>query len=150
MSNPTEFLADPRQYLDAILSAVEEEQEEDDTEEEFFDKDEARYVEEDRLPKGAVSIASFSDEVENWTSWDLEAHVFVSPVPEQENSYALLILNWDDNWGRWDWEVPVALKNQKDASTAKDYLLEAFVKERYEPGSDSEWNQFVKSLDPAV
>ncbi len=147
MSNATEFLADPHIYLDAILSPVEEEQEED-SEEEFFDKDDARYAEEDRLPSEAVFIASFSDEVENWTTWDLEAHVFISQIPDQENGYALLILSWDDNWGRWDWEVPIALKNQKDALTAKIHLLKAFVKERYEPSSDSDWNQFVKSLDP--
>ena len=102
----------------------------------------------DRLPSEAVFIASFSDEVENWTTWDLEAHVFISQIPDQENGYALLILSWDDNWGRWDWEVPIALKNQKDALTAKIHLLKAFVKERYEPSSDSDWNQFVKSLDP--
>jgi hypothetical protein len=153
MASNTDFLENPERFLEVILDPIDdddgdedEDEDEDESEEEYLDRDDARYSEESRLPAGAKLLASFSDEVENWTTWELESYFYLCPIPGHANSYALVILSWDDNWERWDWEIPQAIENQSDAESARRSLLNAFVKERYDPSSDSEWNQFVKSL----
>jgi hypothetical protein len=152
MASNTDFLENPERFLEVILDPIDddgdedEDEDEDESEEEYLDRDDVRDSEESRLPVGAELLASFSDEVENWTTWELESYFYLCPIPGHVNSYALVILSWDDNWERWDWEIPHAIKNQPDAESAKRLLLNAFVEARYEAGSDSEWNQFVKSL----
>ena len=153
MASNTDFLENPERFLEVILDPIDdddgdedENEDEDESEEEYLDRDDARYSEESRLPAGAKLLASFSGEVENWTTWELESYFYLCPIPGHANSYALVILSWDDNWERWDWEIPQAIENQPDAESAKRLLLNAFVEARYEAGSDSEWNQFVKSL----
>ncbi len=150
MASNADFLENPERFLEVILDPIDDDGDEDEyeseSEEEYLDRDDARYSEESRLPAGAKLLASFSDEVENWTTWELESYFYLCPIPGHANSYALVILSWDDNWERWDWEIPLAIENQPDAESAKRSLLNAFVKERYDADSDSEWNQFVKSL----
>jgi hypothetical protein len=140
MSADTEFLDDAEKFLEIILGVVDED------EDGGLDREDARYSEESRLPAGAVLLASFTDEVENWTTWELETYLYLCPIPKHVNSYALVILSWDDNWERWDWEIPLAIGDQTDATSAKGSLLEAFVKERCDPKSDSAWDHFLKSL----
>ena len=148
MASNADFLENPERFLKVILDPIDDDgdEDEDESEEEYFDRDDARYSEGSRLSAGAKLLASFSDVVENWTTWELESYFYLCPIPGHANSYALVILSWDDNWEHWDWEIPQAIENQPDAESAKRSLLNAFVKERYDAGSDSEWNQFVKSL----
>ena len=148
MASNADFLENPERFLKVILDPIDDDgdEDEDESEEEYLDRDDARYSEGSRLSAGAKLLASFSDVVENWTTWELESYFYLCPIPGHANSYALVILSWDDNWEHWDWEIPQAIENQPDAESAKRSLLNAFVKERYDAGSDSEWNQHRISL----
>jgi len=56
------------------------------------------------LPPGAHCLGNVEDEVRNWTSWEIKFHLFVVPLDTTTARYALVRINWDDNWGRWGWE----------------------------------------------
>lgn len=56
------------------------------------------------LPKGAIELGVLEDMVSNWTSWKIEVHYYLVPLLKQEHQWALVMIRWDDNWGRYEWE----------------------------------------------
>lgn len=147
MGISADFLDNPEGFLKVILTPIDDNSDEVENEdEEELDRDDARYLEVSRLPAGAKLLASFNDTVDNWTTWELESYFYLCAIPGHANSYALVILSWNDNWERWDWEIPLAIENQPDAESAKRLLLNAFVQKRWESDPNSGWNNFLESL----
>ncbi len=111
-----------------------------------YDKWDERTREEDRLPKDALEVANFSDVVENWTSWVLDATYFQCRLPEVDGGFVLICLDWDDNWGRWRWECCSAVSGAKSAAEAQRAMIQDYAGRNYDPDVDDEWNAFLKGL----
>ena len=58
----------------------------------------------DVIPADALSLGSFEDEVDNFTSWQTNDRYYVVPWKGEDFDWALFRISWDDNWGRFQWE----------------------------------------------
>jgi hypothetical protein len=129
--------------LEQILAP---ERDEDETEE--LDRLEALDYEVDRLPGSATEVASFEDYVDNAPpspSWHIEAYYFLVPLPSIEDGFALLELDWDDNWGRWTWTVEGTLEMAESRDEAARRLMYNFAKSRLSDG-DTAFDIFLSDF----
>ena len=78
---------------------------------------------EDGIPKEALFLGTFENSVSNWTTWSLEADYYLMPLKDGEFDWALFRLNWDDNWGNWDWSFDARLKGLKDQPLGAAQLM---------------------------
>jgi hypothetical protein len=101
-----ELIELPKNILDQILGAKVD-NEDDDEDGIELSKSEAEEIELDRLPRNAILVWQFDDEVFHspGLTWQLSCTYFAVPVQGQANTFALLALNWDDNYGQWDWRL---------------------------------------------
>ena len=91
--------------------------------EDDYDREESRENEQSRLMPGAVLVARFEDEVQNWTSWILESEYYVCEVPVKSATYLFFELSWDDNWGNWQWRSCAVVSEAPDQKEAIQTLL---------------------------
>lgn len=101
---------------------------------------------EDLNPPDAIEVANFSDEVENWTTWNLQSHFYVCKVPKLKDTYLLFAIDWDDNWGQWErksWDAVEGLDTHQSAAAV---LLKHFADENIEHAGGGGWELFLESL----
>ena len=100
-----------------------------------------------QLPGSALEIASFENDIDPspGLSWHSELTLYLVPVKAHPGGYALLALDWDDNWGRWEWRVEGALKGAGSIDVAKKSLIAKYCEE-YLPGSSGNFRNFLEGL----
>ncbi|MBT4966312.1 MAG: hypothetical protein HOM79_08830 [Alphaproteobacteria bacterium] len=101
----------------------------------------------DQLPSSASEIASFENDIDHspGLSWHSELTLYLVPVKAYPGGYALLVLDWDDNYGCWEWRVEAALMGAESINAAKKSLIEKYCEE-YFPGSSGNFRHFLKGL----
>ena len=125
------FMKDPYEDLD--------EEEEDPDHDEIFESMESA------LPSSARSLGNVEDEVENWTSWQINSHFYILPLDEAAQRYGLIRIDWDDNWGRWGWEGCAQAAGYESANGAAVAMLEGLF-EKWGIELDSEEGEPYREL----
>ncbi len=117
-----------------------------DEDEEELDRLEWQEREIERLPDKALEIACFEDEVDHspGLSWQISSTYYAVPIGDP-GAYALLVLDWDDNWGRWGWEVQGAVSGAPSAGEAGKFLMAQLARERMSEDK-SAYNSFLKQF----
>jgi hypothetical protein len=113
------------------------------------DHDEIFEAMESALPKSARLLGSVEDEVDNWTSWEIKFHLYLVPRRKAPWQYALVRINWDDNWGRWRWVGCAQATGYADANEAAVAMVEGlFAKWQIDLTSDdgAPYREFLDCL----
>jgi hypothetical protein len=97
-------------------------------EEEDPDRDEIFESMESTLPSSARSLGNIEDEVLNFTSWEINFHFYILPLDETAKRYALIRINWDDNWGRWEWSGCAQATGYESADEAAAAMVEGLFR----------------------
>ena len=66
---------------------------------------------EEALPIDYYFLGTIDTTVSNWS---MEADYYLLPLKDESFDWALIRINWDDNWGQWDWAFDARLKGLKD------------------------------------
>lgn len=76
----------------------------------------------------AQEVAAFSDDIDHspGLSWHIDFSLHVVRIPALPHAFALLKLDWDDNWGRWEWSCEVAIEGAISHDEATSTLLEIY------------------------
>jgi hypothetical protein len=129
---------------DDLISKILDPELEDD--EDNFDRLEWQEREIERLPDKAVEIACFEDEVDHspGLSWQISCTYYAVPIGDP-GAYALFVLDWDDNWGRWGWEVQGAVSGAASINEAGKFLMAQLARERITKDK-SAYNSFLKKF----
>ncbi len=82
----------------------------------------------DLLLVNARQVATFSTDIDHspGLSWHLDFTLYVARVSTIPNAFALLKLEWDDNWGCWAWSCEVAIDGAISYDEAASILLEIY------------------------
>lgn len=99
---------------------------------EDLSRSELEEIELQRLPKAALEVAHFEDEVFHspGLTWELSCTYLVVPISENIGTYVLLALNWDDNLGRWIWEVHGGVSGATSTVEAGKFLLRKMAEKK--------------------
>jgi len=127
-----------------LIDTILEPGSDDDAEE--LDRLEWQEREIDRLPDKAVEIACFEDDVDHspGLSWQISCTYYAVPIGNP-GEYALFALDWDDNWGRWGWEVQGAVSGATSIAEAGKFLMAQLAGERMTRDKSS-YNRFLKQF----
>ena len=100
-----------------------------------------------QLPAGATEVASFQMDVDHSPrlTWHIELTLFVVAIPTIENAFALLCLDWNDNWGRWEWLCDHAVVGAASEGEATASLLGAYRASMIGSAQD-DFLEFIESL----
>lgn len=118
-----ELIKLPSDILDHILMPISD-NDDDNEDENELSKSEAEEFELGRLPANAVLVWHFEDEVYHspGLTWYLSCNYFTVPVKGQANTFALLALNWDDNYGEWEWRIDGGVSGASSIHVAAKYF----------------------------
>ena len=86
-------------------------EEEEESEDFSFDSSQQKALMEEALPIDYYFLGTIDTTVSNWS---MEADYYLLPLQEESFDWALIRINWDDNWGNWDWAFDARLKGLKD------------------------------------
>ena len=101
----------------------------------------------ENIPDDAIHVAEFRDEVENVNmTWRLEANYYVCKVPDEENTYLLFDIAWDDNMGSYEINVFLAIRGCNNHEEAKPLLLKKFGQDNLPNAGGGEYEIFLRSL----
>ena len=81
----------------------------------------------DAIPSDAIELGTLEDEVDNWTSWQINDRYFVTPWEGEAFEWALFRISWDDNWGRYGWESCARASGIKEGRHAGRIMFKALV-----------------------
>lgn len=104
----------------------------------------------DRLPVIAHEIASYENEIDDSPhhSWRVDRSLFIAQVPDRADCFALLELDWDDNWGTWSWSCEAVVEDTPSRQAATTAMLERYARERLSNSGGGAYQGFLKSLLP--
>ena len=145
MDMTMDFISEAEQLGQRLLAPIESDADAED--DPLTDYNEGRESAMSQLGPGAIEPASFEDDVDHspGLSWHTNLSIFVVPIPDVKGGFALLVLDWDDNWGRREWRCEAALggAGSRDAATAA--LLEK-LRADYADGASPAFRAFLNSL----
>jgi hypothetical protein len=84
---------------------------EEESEDFSFDTSDQKALMEEALPVDYYFLGTIDTNV---STWSMEADYYLLPLKDESFDWALIRINWDDNWGRWDWAFDARLKGLKD------------------------------------
>lgn len=118
-----------------------------DDEEQYLDQLEWRAREMSRTPDAAREIASFDNHIDHspGLTWEISCTYSVVPVSEEVQPFALLVLVWDDNWGRWNWEVQSGVQGAPSFRAAGKFLMAQLTRQRM-TDEKSSYNAFLRQF----
>jgi hypothetical protein len=121
-----EFLKSPADLIEQILTPLASQDDEDDDPLAGLHDGKRNALR--QLPKGAREVASFQTDVNHspGLTWHIDLTLFVVAIPSNENAFALLCLDWNDNWGRWEWLCEHAVGGASSKGEATASLLGAY------------------------
>lgn len=104
----------------------------------------------ERLQVVAHEVASYESEVEDdpYHSWHFDWSLFIADVPGRSACYALLELDWDENWAAWTWSCQAAVKESPSREAAATAMLESYAKERLPGNAPGPYRDFLEGLLP--
>lgn len=85
-------------------------EEEEESEDFSFDTSHQKALMEEALPDDYYFLGTIDTNV---SSWSMEADYYLLPVQDESFDWALIRINWDDNWGQWEWAFDARLKGLK-------------------------------------
>lgn len=138
------FLETPSDLVEQIITPDElEDDAEDPLTDRYFGKSHALL----QIPPSAKKVASFEAEINHspGLTWQVDLTLFIVAVPTIEDAFALLCLDWDDNWGRWEWRCEGAVIGAASEGEAKEALLGVYRASMMEFAQD-EFIEFLESL----
>ena len=123
----------------------------DDEDDEEAEPSTDKYDEIERLPISADLVAEYGNEIADSPhhSWLSDRSLFIVSVPGRTECYALLELDWDDNWCAWTWSCEAAVDDAPSSKAAEAAMLEKYARERLAHGGSSAYQAFLQSLLPA-
>lgn len=142
---PIKFIEDKNGLIEGLLESIDYDEDlEEDPLSDFYEGKDAAL---EQLGVEAREVASFENDIDHspGLSWHIDLTLFVAPIPAVEGGFALLNLDWDDNYGRWEWRCENALTGASSMEEARGYLLGKY-KEFYIAGAEGEFRDFLKSL----
>lgn len=109
-----------------------------------------KYDEIDRLSVSADEVAEYEDEIDGTAhgSWRFDLSLLVASVPDRSNCYALLELDWDDNWEAWSWSCVAVVEDAPSSQAAATAMLEQYAKERLPHSDGGGYERFLRGLMP--
>ena len=109
----------------SFMNENETEENHDEYEEEEYSEQSGQDIEEfeSKLPRDAVFLGALNDEVENFTSWEINDHYYIVPLKDDAYDWALFRISWDDNWGRFEWQPDARIKGASDYKDAAKRML---------------------------
>lgn len=104
----------------------------------------------ERLPVIAHEVAEYENVIDDSPhhSWSSERSLLVAEVPDHANCYALLELDWDDNWGTWKWSCEAVVEDAASRQEAETAMLERYARERLSNSGGGAYQAFLESLLP--
>jgi hypothetical protein len=143
---PINFVEDTDSLTESLVKSIDYD-DEDLVEDPLADLYEGKEVALKQLKVDAREVASFENDIDHspGLSWHAEFTLFVAPIPTLEGGFALLNLDWDDNYGRWEWRCETALTGASSMDEAIGHLLEKY-KDSYIAGAQDEFREFLESL----
>ena len=108
------------------------------------------YEEIDRLMVKAHEVAHYENEIDDTMhlSWRSEKSLLVAQVPNRAGCYALLEVDWDDNYGMWMWSCEAAVEGARSRQMAGTAMLERYAMERLPNSGGGAYKEFLESLIP--
>jgi hypothetical protein len=101
---------------------------------------------EDLLPPGSICLGVFEDEVWNATVWRTEIHFYLVKSHDPNFLWDLCGINWDDNWGRYNWELYSRITNIKDPYMAGFLLVENLWDSSYKNTRANPYRNFLTAI----
>ena len=86
-------------------------EEESESEDFSFDTSHQKALMEEALPAEYTFLGTIDTNV---STWSMEADYYLLSVKDESFDWALIRINWDDNWGQWEWAFDARLKGLKD------------------------------------
>jgi hypothetical protein len=86
-------------------------EEEGESEDFSFDTTNQKALMEEALPAEYTFLGTIDT---NIGTWSVEADYYLLPLKDESFDWALFRINWDDNWGLWEWAFDSRLKGFKD------------------------------------
>lgn len=113
----------------------------------LYDHHSGREVALDLLLVNASEVAKFSTDIDYCPgiSWHVDFTLYVAEVPNQPKAFALLKLDWDDNWGCWGWSCEAAIDGAPSLDEAKIDLLGIYKASQIEFALGS-YREFLDNL----
>ncbi len=136
-------------FMLAVDSQSTENDEADEDDEPEYDNDEIFEKMLAQIPDDAVGLGTLDDEVDNFTSWEIEIFFSVIPLKNSEFNWALFGITWDDNWGRWGWECYARATTISDSHEAARMMIRhLFERWGYDLGEngDNAYKRFLNSI----
>lgn len=117
---------------------------------EDFEASTDKYEEIDRLSVIADEVAEYENEIDDSPhhSWRSELSLFVAEIPDRADCYALLELDWDDNWGTWKWSCEAVVEGAPSRQAAATAMLERYARERLSNSGGGAYQAFLEGLLP--
>ena len=95
--------------------------EDDEESEDFsFDTSDQKALMEEALPADYTFLGTIDTDI---GTWSVEADYYLLPLKDESFDWALIRINWNDNWGKWDWAFDARLKGLKDQPIEAARLL---------------------------
>lgn len=140
-----EFLKSPADLIETILTPLPPQDDEDDDPLAGLYEGKPNALR--QLPAGASEVASFQKDVDHspGLTWHIELTLFVVVIPTIENAFALLCLDWNDNWDRWEWLCDHAVGGASSKGEATASLLGAYRASMIGVAQD-EFLEFIERL----
>lgn len=133
----------------SFMNAEESDEDRDENEEEEYPEDSGRDIEEfeSKLPPNAIFLGAINDEVENFTSWEINDHYYIITLKEDDYDWALFRISWDDNWGRFDWQPDARIKGISDHKEAAKLMLNGLFANWGHDLSEEEYAPYKQLLE---
>ena len=96
-------------FIDEVPDYPNEEEEE--SEGFSFNTSHQKALMEEALPADYYFLGTIDTTVSNWS---MEADYYLLPLKDESFDWALVRINWDDNWSRWEWAFDARMKGMKD------------------------------------
>lgn len=140
-----EFLKSPADLIEQILTPLPSQDDEDDDPLAGLYEGKPNALR--QLPAGVREVASFQTDVDHspGLTWHIELTLFVVVIPTIENAFALLCLDWNDNWGRWEWLCEYAVGGASSEGQATASLLGAY-RDNMIGSAQDDFLEFIESL----
>jgi len=114
---------------------------------ESADPEESKEYHLSRLTKHSVLLTTFENEMENWSTWIQESHFYAFLYKQDGEELSLLVeLNWDDNWGNWEWVTLKQIKSSSNLQADGWKLLRLHASENIKTAGTGGWADFLKTV----
>lgn len=101
---------------------------------------------EEVLPECALAIDELNEDIDHpFTEWRSENYFYSAKLRLLDNDYgALLRINYDDNWSRWEISCVVLAALYEDCDDFGEFLMRFFASRALKSAGNSGWAKFLR------